>query len=122
MPTQPPHRHTATPADLPQQHQTSSSGSSGSSNDGGGSSSSSGGSGSEGGSKAVVKVWCMPLDKVRGGSFSWRCKKSKFPISANRFLLAQDRVVTECGLQDVTIKAGVGGVGGVEGVDLRVCV
>ena len=111
MPTQPPHRHTATPADLPQQHQTGSSGSSGSGDDGG--------SGNEGGRKAVVKVWCMPLDKVRGGSFSWRCKKSRFPISANRFLLAQDRVVTECGLQDVTIKAGVGGV---EGVELDVCV
>lgn len=55
------------------------------------------------GHKAVIKVWCMPIDKVHG-TFGWKCEKSEHAAASNQFLVAQDRVVQECGLMDVTIK------------------
>lgn len=56
-----------------------------------------------GGGQAVIKVWCMPIDKVRR-SFNWACQMSEEAINANLFLLAQEKVIEECGLQDVTVK------------------
>ncbi|KAG1679849.1 hypothetical protein FOA52_012763 [Chlamydomonas sp. UWO 241] len=68
---------------------------------------------SQGGGKAVIKVWCMPIDKVHGG-FGWRCDKSENAAQANQFLVAQDKVVSECGLMDVTIKVWVAPVNAIE--------
>lgn len=55
------------------------------------------------GRKAVLKVWCMPIDKVHG-TFSWRCSNTAEGAKAVQFLLAQQKVMEECGLLDVTIK------------------
>ena len=45
----------------------------------------------------------MPIDKMRR-SFNWACQMSEEAINANLFLLAQEKVIEECGLQDVTVK------------------
>ena len=57
----------------------------------------------------MVKVWCVPLNKVptKGTEFQWRCKKAELALRANRFLMAQQKVVEECGLLDVTVKVCV---------------
>ncbi|KAG2494960.1 hypothetical protein HYH03_006895 [Edaphochlamys debaryana] len=55
------------------------------------------------GKKAVIKVWCMPIDKVHG-TFSWRCTDSFAGATNVQFLVAQQKVMEECGLLDVTIK------------------
>ncbi|PNH02334.1 hypothetical protein TSOC_011711 [Tetrabaena socialis] len=55
------------------------------------------------GKKAVLKVWCMPIDKVHG-TFSWRCTNTGEGAVAVQFLMAQQKVMEECGLMDVTIK------------------
>mmetsp|Transcript_3357 Transcript_3357/g.7341 ORF Transcript_3357/g.7341 Transcript_3357/m.7341 type:complete len:538 (+) Transcript_3357:145-1758(+) len=54
----------------------------------------------------VIKVWCMPIDKVHG-TFTWRCEKSDHATRANQFLLAQQKVMEECGLMDVTVKVWI---------------
>ncbi len=55
------------------------------------------------GRKAVLKVWCMPIDKVHK-TFSWTCKNRGEGSEAVQFLVAQQKVMEECGLLDVTIK------------------
>ncbi len=57
------------------------------------------------GRKAVLKVWCMPIDKVHK-TFSWRCGNTGEGAKAVQFLVAQQKVMEECGLMDVTIKVG----------------
>ncbi|GIL86258.1 hypothetical protein Vretifemale_14600 [Volvox reticuliferus] len=64
------------------------------------------------GKRAVVKVWCMPIDKVHG-TFSWRCSNTGEGAKAVQFLLAQQKVMEECGLMDVTIKVWPGRVNAV---------
>ncbi|PNW72358.1 hypothetical protein CHLRE_16g672049v5 [Chlamydomonas reinhardtii] len=64
------------------------------------------------GRKAVLKVWCMPIDKVHG-TFSWRCSNTAEGAKAVQFLLAQQKVMEECGLLDVTIKVWPGRVNAV---------
>ena len=58
---------------------------------------------SQGGGQAVIKVWCVPIDKIRR-TFQWQCQKTDLAVKANQFLIAQQRVVEECGLLDVTVK------------------
>ena len=58
---------------------------------------------SQGGGQAVVKVWCLPYDKVHG-TFQWKCQKMDLAVRANQFLMAQQAVITECGLLDTTIR------------------
>jgi hypothetical protein len=36
--------------------------------------------------------------------FKWQCQKTDLAVRANQFLVAQQRVVEECGLLDVTVK------------------
>jgi hypothetical protein len=55
------------------------------------------------GGKAVIKVWCMPIDKVHK-TFGWKCQRSDVPVKANAFLLAQQKMIEDCGLMDVTIR------------------
>ncbi len=55
----------------------------------------------------------MPIDKVHG-TFSWRCSNTGEGAKAVQFLLAQQKVMEECGLTDVTIK-----VRGVERTEAR---
>ena len=55
------------------------------------------------GSKGIIKVWCMPVDKVRG-TWNWKCQRSDVPVRANSFLIAQQKVVEDCGLMDVTVR------------------
>ncbi|KXZ55757.1 hypothetical protein GPECTOR_2g1307 [Gonium pectorale] len=64
------------------------------------------------GKKAVLKVWCMPVDKVHG-TFSWRCSNTGEGAKAVQFLLAQQKAMEECGLLDVTIKVWPGRVNAV---------
>ncbi|GAX73008.1 hypothetical protein CEUSTIGMA_g460.t1 [Chlamydomonas eustigma] len=68
---------------------------------------------SEGGGRAVVKVWCMPFDKVHR-TFQWRCQKLDMAVRANKFLIAQQRVVEECGLMDTTVKVWLAPVNAVD--------
>lgn len=56
-----------------------------------------------GGGKAIIKVWCFPVDKVHK-TFGWRCQKQKLPVQANQFLVAQQKVADDCGLMDVTVR------------------
>lgn len=62
--------------------------------------------------RAIVKVWCMPIDKVRG-TWRWKCQDEQEPLAATQFLLAQQRVIQECGLSDVTVKVWVAPVNAV---------
>ncbi|GFR47810.1 hypothetical protein Agub_g9587 [Astrephomene gubernaculifera] len=64
------------------------------------------------GKKAVLKVWCMPLHKVHH-TFSWRCGNTAEGAKAVQFLMAQQKVMQECGLLDVTIKVWPGRVNAV---------
>ncbi|KAG2488696.1 hypothetical protein HYH03_012697 [Edaphochlamys debaryana] len=56
------------------------------------------------GRKAVVKVWCVPIDKVRGTFISGCQATADRAATAVQFLVAQQKVMEECGLMDVTIK------------------
>jgi len=55
------------------------------------------------GQKAIVKVWCMPIDKVTG-KMRWKCDNTEIAIRGSQHLVALDKVTRECGLDDVTIK------------------
>jgi hypothetical protein len=55
----------------------------------------------------------MPIDKVHK-TFSWRCTNTEEGAKAVQFLVAQQKVMEECGLMDVTIKVRRCGVRGVE--------
>lgn len=55
------------------------------------------------GKRAIIKVWCMPYDKV-DGAYRRVCANSELGAKAISFLLAQQRVMEDCGLMDVTIK------------------
>eukprot|EP00798_Chlamydomonas_sp_ICE-L_P026265 gene26265-17367_t len=58
---------------------------------------------------AIVRphVWCMPIDKVHK-TMNWACKgDDRRAMRANQFLLAQQRVVEECGLLDATTKVWI---------------
>ena len=52
-----------------------------------------------------MKVWCIPLDKHLG-TFQWKCQeKEQGPVMmSNQFLMAQQAVIEECGLLDITVK------------------
>eukprot|EP00798_Chlamydomonas_sp_ICE-L_P026263 gene26263-17365_t len=54
----------------------------------------------------MIKVWCMPIDKVHK-IMTWACKSDRMAMRANQFLLAQQRVVEECGLLDATTKVWI---------------
>ena len=49
----------------------------------------------------------MPMDKV-SMAFRWVCKNKELSMRAIQFLLAQQAVVQECGLMDMTIKVSAG--------------
>eukprot|EP00798_Chlamydomonas_sp_ICE-L_P002980 gene2980-12990_t len=40
----------------------------------------------------MIKVWCMPIDKVHK-TMNWACKSDRIAMRANQFLLAQQSVV-----------------------------
>eukprot|EP00798_Chlamydomonas_sp_ICE-L_P002984 gene2984-12992_t len=63
--------------------------------------------------KVMIKVWCMPIDKVHH-TMNWACKgDDRRAMRANQFLLAQQRVVEECGLLDATTKVWIDPVGAI---------
>ena len=43
------------------------------------------------------------MDKIHR-TFQWQCKKMDLAVRANQFLVAQQKVVEECGLLDVTVR------------------
>ena len=45
----------------------------------------------------------MPIDKVYL-TMKWACASTEMAMRANQFLIAQQRVVEECGLIDATVK------------------
>jgi hypothetical protein len=49
------------------------------------------------------QVWCMPVDKVTG-DFRWRCTDTSDTDVEIQFLMAQQKVMQDCGLMDVTVK------------------
>ncbi|MEW5319050.1 MAG: hypothetical protein WDW38_010226 [Sanguina aurantia] len=73
-----------------------------------------------GGERAVLKVWCMPVDKVRR-LFRWVCTNDVVATRSVRFLIAQQRVVEECGLLDATVRVWLAPVNAIlPGVGLHI--
>jgi hypothetical protein len=66
-------------------------------------------------SSILLQVWCIPFDK-RNRAFKWSCKKSLFASNSVQFLIAQDKLIHDCGLNDVTIKVWVAPVNAIEPV------